>query len=60
MEMFLLHELDYELLAEGVCQLVERFDGRRALRSLEALVSLWAHFRAPRHIAFLLTPARLE
>ncbi len=54
------HELDHELLAEGMRQLVERFDGRRALRSLEALVSLWAHFRAPCHFALLLAPARLE
>lgn len=55
-----LHELDYELLAEGVRQLVERLDGRRAFRSLETLVCLRGDVRAARHLALLLAPAGLE
>ena len=56
----LLHELDYELFAEGVRQFVERLDGRRALWSLKTLVSLRGDVCTPRHLAFLLTPARFE
>ena len=41
-------------------QLVERLDGRRALRGLEALVCLRGDVRAARHLALLLAPARLE
>ena len=55
-----LHELDYELFAEGVCQLVESLDGRRALRCLETLVRLRGDVCSTRHIAFLLTPARFK
>ncbi len=55
-----LHELDHELFAEGVCQLVERFDGRRALWSFKTLVRLRGNVCAMRHIAFLLTSAHLK
>ena len=48
------------LLAEGMRQFVERLDGWRAFWSLKTLVSLRGDVCATRHLAFLLTPARLE